>query len=193
MKTNGQAKRKSSTSAGKQGWQDVFIHSLGRMPNVSVACEAAHVSRQTAYEERRKRKQFADAWDSALTRGIEVLEAECWRRAAIGNRRGVWMKGPKGKIVKVEDVTEFSDTLAIFLLKAHLPQKYRETFRTEVSGPDGGKIELEHANKRPIDGDAFREVVRELAGFPGKNGDGEQVHPAHANPQAGRVPGDNGD
>lgn len=35
---------------------------------------------------------------------------------------------------KVAAVREYSDTLAIFLLKAHNPEKYRETSKVELSG-----------------------------------------------------------
>lgn len=41
----------------------------------------------------------------------------------------------------VATVKEYSDTLAIFLLKAHAPDKYRERTSAEISGPGGGPVQ----------------------------------------------------
>jgi hypothetical protein len=37
----------------------------------------------------------------------------------------------------------------IFLLKAHRPEKYRETTRQEISGPGGGPVQ--HADVTPAE------------------------------------------
>ena len=47
---------------------------------------------------------------------------------------------------RVATVTKYSDTLAIFLLKAHDP-KYRENQRVELSGPEGGPIEMSQTQR----------------------------------------------
>lgn len=39
---------------------------------------------------------------------------------------------------------EYSDTLAIFLLKAHNPEKYRDNMKVQHTGPDDGPIQHEH-------------------------------------------------
>ena len=40
----------------------------------------------------------------------------------------------------VTKVRKYSDTLLIFLLKAHRPKKYRETIHHAVTGEDGGPV-----------------------------------------------------
>lgn len=43
---------------------------------------------------------------------------------------------------RVATVKKYSDTLAIFLLKAHDPEKYRENSKVQLSGPNDGPIEM---------------------------------------------------
>lgn len=88
-----------------------FLSELRTMPNIARACRLTKISRQSAYRHREEDKEFADAWDGALVEGIESLEESAWKQAKKG-----------------------SETLTIFLLKAHSPEKYRETVKTEHSG-----------------------------------------------------------
>lgn len=48
---------------------------------------------------------------------------------------------------RVASVKRYSDTLAIFLLKAHAPTKYRENTKVELSGVDGGPIEIDNTTR----------------------------------------------
>jgi hypothetical protein len=55
------------------------------------------------YQRRKEDADFARRWEEALEAGVEKLEETAWNRAVEG-----------------------SDTLMIFLLKAHRPDKYLE-------------------------------------------------------------------
>jgi len=79
---------------------------------------------------------FAAAWDEALEIATGSLELEARRRAQKGVLEPVYYKGKK-----VGAVRKYSDTLLIFLLKAHRPDKYRDNVRHEVTGKDGSPIE----------------------------------------------------
>lgn len=48
---------------------------------------------------------------------------------------------------RVATVKKYSDTLAIFLLKAHAPEKYRENSKIELGGPNDGPIQLESTTR----------------------------------------------
>lgn len=149
-KTNLTSKRAPYGSrVGKGQWKSKFIASMAKIPNVSVACRAANVSRVFAYETKKNDTVFAAAWEIAVVEGVESLEQEMWRRATKGTKKGVWMKNAKGKPVKVEDVTQYSDTLAIVLAKAHAPQKYHDNVHTEISGPAGAPLPLHVICLRP--------------------------------------------
>ncbi|MCF8203652.1 MAG: hypothetical protein K9J82_01150 [Methylotenera sp.] len=138
-----------------------FCEALAALCVVGKACEAAGVSRQTAYDHRAKNPEFAKAWDDALEAGIDELEGEAFRRAVVGVDVPLVHKGqftylrdltainPKsGKPFPpdqapllldaagqpcVATVKGYSDQLLIFLLRAHRPEKYRETRRVELS------------------------------------------------------------
>jgi hypothetical protein len=131
------------TASGLGNWRKLFLESLRKIPNVTLACEAAHISRPTAYAARNGSQRFAEQWDTACIASREKLEAYAWVRATTGVKRGVWMKDEDGKPVKVEDVAEFSDGLMSLLLKAHWPERYRDPAKDGalmVRTPDGTVI-----------------------------------------------------
>lgn len=101
-----------------KSWHESFLVSLRENGNVSVAAKAAGVLRKVAYQQRANDPEFAAAWEEAIAEAIERLEDIARKRAE-----------------------RTSDTLLIFLLKAHKPSKYRDNVRVEHSGPDGKPIE----------------------------------------------------
>ena len=106
-----------------------FCAALSETCNVGKACAAVGIARQTAYEWRREIPEFEEAWDKALKVGFSVLEDEMHRRAIEGNQEPVFHLGKQ-----VGAVSKYSDTLAIFLAKAHNPERYRENSRLELAG-----------------------------------------------------------
>jgi hypothetical protein len=121
----------------KPGWQDIFIAALGEMPNIRRACRLAGISRKHAYLTRRADVEFDERWKIALKESTEMLEEEAWRRAQLGTAKPVFQQG-----TLVGHVQEYSDTLMIFLLKAHKPKKYREVKQLMHSSPTGGPVEM---------------------------------------------------
>ena len=89
-------------------WRPSFLTVLAKSANVSLSAKKAGISRQAAYHAYDTDEEFRVQWDSALEEACDVLEKEA-RRRALGQ----------------------SDTLLIFMLKAHRPGKYREIIRTE--------------------------------------------------------------
>lgn len=93
--------------------------------SVARACEAIDVARLTAYRWRADDPQFAKDWEQAKAIGLEALEDEALRRAFEGVSEPIYYLGRN-----VDTIKKYSDTLAIFLLKGGMPEKYRE--RSEV-------------------------------------------------------------
>lgn len=87
-------------------WRLKFLDSLRLHGMVTQAAKDAGIDRDTAYYERQRDPVFAAEWKEALERGVDMLEDVAKQRAYAG-----------------------SDTLLIFLLKAHRPTVYRETTR----------------------------------------------------------------
>lgn len=141
-----------------------FCAVLSETCNVGLASKAIGIARWTAYRWRAEQPDFATAWDEAMAIGVSALEDEAHRRAFDGVDKPLSHKGqftylyrevrdvngdvilddhgtPKTEPVldehgnhKVAAIREYSDTLAIFLLKAHNPNKYRENSKLELSG-----------------------------------------------------------
>lgn len=118
-----------------------FISELSKWPNVSRAARLAGVSRVTAYNHRRTDPDFKQQWEEALQDGLARLEEEAERRAFKGVLEPVYYQGQK-----VGAVRKFSDTLAIFLLKAHDPDKYRDRRTVELRGSEEAPIVIMYDN-----------------------------------------------
>lgn len=114
-----------------------FCNTLSGSCNVGEACKAAGITRRTAYNWRDKHPEFARAWDEALRIGVSALEDEVHRRAFVGTEEPVFHRGRECGIIR-----KYSDTLAIFLLKAHVPEKYRDNSRVELTGARGGPLQI---------------------------------------------------
>ena len=68
------------------------------------------------------------SWEEALEQAMDLLAGEA-RRRATGIKRDVWYAGEK---VGTENV--YSDTLLMFLLRAHRPHLYRDNVKVDHSG-----------------------------------------------------------
>jgi len=101
--------------------------------NVSKACAAVNLSRSAAYEWKREDLEFAALWDAAIEETTDALEQEIYRRAHNGTDKPVFYQGEQCGAVR-----EYSDVLAMFILKARKPDKYRD--RHEISNPDGTSL-----------------------------------------------------
>ena len=110
-----------------------FLANLRESPNVTAAARSVGISRRCAYDHRETDATFAQAWDDAIEEGVDKLEAEVERRAFKGTDKPITFQGQITGTFK-----EYSDTLAIFLLKAHRPERFRE--RSEVKHEAGESL-----------------------------------------------------
>jgi hypothetical protein len=99
-----------------------FLASFATTGNITESCAAVGIkSRSTIYNWQEHDAEFAVEFRQAEIMATEALETEARVRATDGTLRPVYQGG-----VCVGHVTEKSDTLLIFLLKARNPGKYRE-------------------------------------------------------------------
>jgi len=122
-----------------------FLETLAATANVSRAIEATKAERTAIYAWRNEDPEFAKDWDAALDLGTDALEDEAVRRAHEGVDKPVYQGGKH-----VGDVREYSDTLLITLLKARRPEKFKDRSSTELTGKDGGAIEIADARQRNL-------------------------------------------
>ena len=109
-------------------WRGAFIERLKATGNVTLAATEAGVTRQHAYRTRNRSTAFRRSWNEALEQAVDLLDGEA-RRRATGIKRDIYYAG---KVVGEENV--YSDSLLMFLLKAHRPTLYRDNVKMEHSG-----------------------------------------------------------
>ena len=140
-----------------------FLTLLREVPNVTRAARTLGHAPSSFRKYKKINKEFSDAWDEALEESIERMEQEVHRRAIDGIDEPLTHQGSftyqyefdsTGRVVKDESgipklkmdangqpaiatVKKYSDQLAMFLLKAHRPERYRERSEVNVSNPDG--------------------------------------------------------
>ena len=121
--------RGNSRTAAKRrpSKKTAFLSALTETVNVTLACRGAGIPRRSAYDWRENDEDFARRWDEALDEGIDLLEAELQRRAFEGTERPVFYKGQQCGTWRT-----YSDALAMFLLKAHRPKKYRDSLANQL-------------------------------------------------------------
>lgn len=116
-----------------------FTEVLRSTGNVSGAARAIGIGRGTAYRWRTVSPEFAGMWDEAIDEAVDTLEAEAWKRATEGTSKPIYQNGKL-----VGHVQQYSDTLLIFLLKGHNPERYKDRAQVEHMG----KIEIDDAKDR---------------------------------------------
>lgn len=130
-------------------WQPLFIEALREYGVVTYAARVAGVERSHVYKTKDRNAVFAEAWDDAMEHATDELEGEARRRAKEGvskikfhNGHPIMVPvydaegepvyeygvdglpfiepdGSKRQLMKPYIEHEYSDTLMIFLLKAH--------------------------------------------------------------------------
>jgi DNA-directed RNA polymerase specialized sigma24 family protein len=95
--------------ARRPDWKPRFLEIIRATGNVRLAASAAGIDRSTPYRRAQRDPVFARDWAAAEQDAIDALEAEARRRALAS-----------------------SDQLLMFLLRAHRPERYRETLDLHV-------------------------------------------------------------
>lgn len=109
-----------------------LLAALAATGNTTKACAAVDITRVTAWKWRQHDEQFAKDWEEAMKVGMEGMEDEAKRRAFDGVAEPIFYKG-----MAIDTIQKYSDSLAIFLLKGGMPDKYAERNKSEITNPDG--------------------------------------------------------
>ena len=108
------------------GWtaekQRAFIAALASTASVTKAALAVNMSVQSCYDLRHapNAQSFEAAWDSALRRGALKLADNLLERAIDGTEEPIFDR--KGN--RIGTRVRYNDRLGMFLLRAHLPERY---------------------------------------------------------------------
>lgn len=131
------AKRKLSKAQNKnasdcRSRKKRFLIAFSQTGVIQHAVRQVGISREVVTKWRKTDPKFAEDFQSAYEDSTERMEAEVVRRAVDGWQRPVYQKG-----FLCGYVTEFSDTLLMFKLRARKPQVYRDNATVEHAGKIG--------------------------------------------------------
>jgi hypothetical protein len=102
---------------------------------VTATCRKTKIGRSTVYEWLNDDPEFVKLKEDAENEAIELLEVEARRRAFKGTLKPVFYKGKR-----CGSIREYSDSLAMFIIKAKKPE-YRDRVTNEIVGADGKPIQ----------------------------------------------------
>lgn len=126
-------------------WVEPFLEAFAQTANVGLSAKTAGITRQRVFQHRRASPEFAERYRHAEDDAVDALEAEMRRRAMVGTEKPIFHEGRE-----IARIRQYSDTLAIFLAKAHRPEKFRERHHVEHGGRVGGtagatvRLDLSH-------------------------------------------------
>jgi hypothetical protein len=123
--------------AHRDDWQAAYLEVYARIGREREACERVGVGHSTVWRERQRNEDFALAFNAAHARYVESLRKEIHRRAVEGWDEPQFYQGEV-----VGHVRRFDTALLIFETKRHDPA-YRDSYRVEHTGPDGGPIQVQ--------------------------------------------------
>lgn len=109
-----------------------FLEALAELGQVRAAARAVGVSPQSAYRLRRKSPAFARAWQDAMDQALDALEETLLDRAMNGVEKPVYYGGKS-----CGSVRQYSDALAMFLLRARRPETYGRSAGVETVSSSG--------------------------------------------------------
>jgi hypothetical protein len=149
-----------------QDLQAQFIAELALTANPTIAARKLGRKRQWFINLRNQDPVFAERWEEAMEEAADDLEYLAQQRAFLGVEKPVFYKGKQ-----CGEVTEYSDSMAMFLLRAHRPERFRERsdVKQQLTGADGGPLRVANATELTDDqlarlalGDALGGKPREI-------------------------------
>lgn len=126
-----------------------FLNALLETGLRNKAAEMAGVTRQTHYNWLKDDSVYAEKYQEVHSMLVDDLEDAAFKRAVIGVEKKVFYNGKE-----VGTQTEYSDQLLTVLLKANMPEKYKDINKVELSGNVGIADALKAAMARVQSDDA---------------------------------------
>ena len=117
--------------------REAFLAAYSEVGTITHAAQLAGVLR-TAHYNWMNDPEYVERFREAEKQACDRLEQEIRRRAVSGVDEPVFYQGKECGTVK-----KYSDTLLIFLAKGAMPQKYRDNVKMELTGQNGGGVEVE--------------------------------------------------
>lgn len=160
---------------GPSGKQKAFLAAYRITASVTLAAKAAKCERGMHYRWMDD-ATYADAFAKLRDEAADILEDEAVERATKGVFEPTVYQGEftypvtekinrkTGEVTRTQSRTPVgmwkkSDAVLMFLLKGFKPEKYRESFKAEISGPGGGPILLKNEALKTLNDDELANLI----------------------------------
>lgn len=157
--------RPRSTADANARKKALWVESLKTTGSPTATARETGLDRCLAYDWRKADPAFAAAWAAALAIGLDALEDEALRRAKEGTLKPVFHAGEECGAVR-----EYSDTLAIFLLKGGKPEKYRDRLQADIKADIRAEVSVNDVRAK------LAAKLDALAGRQGESGADSESH-----------------
>lgn len=117
--------------------REVFLSELAKHGRVTTAADTAGVDRANLYTRKKEDPVFAEQWATAIDRFADTLEEAARLRAVEGIDKGVYHQG-----VLMATEKQYSDSLLALMLKAKRKREYGDSSKVELTGADGGPVQV---------------------------------------------------
>lgn len=121
---------RAGTNRRTLDWKDAYLAALRISGKKVGAAKAAEIDTHTVWERTKTEPEFKAAEEDAVKEAARGLADEARRRAVEGCIRYKFHP----KTGEVYEELEYSDSLLTLLLKAHLPEIYKDKIEHQVSG-----------------------------------------------------------
>jgi hypothetical protein len=122
------------TAITPEKW-DRFIENFIECCNITKASKATGIDPKSVYNKKKADPEFAERLAAAEIEVQDKIEAEIWRRGVEGTEKPVMFQG---KVVGV--VKEYSDRMLELLAKGHMPHRYADKLKQEITGANGAPL-----------------------------------------------------
>lgn len=129
----------------KERLQRAFLAAYATCGSVTGAARAVGCDRAAHYAWMHNDPSYPERYRQAHEESCESLEIEARRRAVDGVLEPQFYKGEmcRGSNGDPVGIQKYSDTLLIFLMKGAMPDKYKENWKGEISGPNNGPVRID--------------------------------------------------
>ena len=134
--------------------KSAFLAAFAVTASISAAALACKIDRRLHYRWLKEDPDYPARFNEVRDEAAQMLEDEAVRRANEGVAEPVVYqgalcfetridaKGVEKKTNKPLVIRRYADALLMFLLRGMRPEKYRERFSAELTGPNGGPLQI---------------------------------------------------
>lgn len=112
-----------------------FLENFKEMCNITQAAKSVGITPRSVYNKKKADPEFTEALAAAELEVKDKIEGEIWRRGVEGTDKAIMFQG---KVVGV--VKEYSDRMLELLAKGHMPERYGDKLKQEITGKDGAPL-----------------------------------------------------